>query len=150
MKSTLRFRVEAPVEAIYAEAFAPDKWMRFFKGYRALESVDPNWPEQGSSITLRYAVVGPWVAQMKHTIVDHEHGRSLRIHEELLSGWWIDDIEMRFDSENGVTNVTVISNPTSKILLVKPLLLLMWPFGVLMTRSAMKRFKAMIESSKTA
>ena len=139
MKSTLRFRVEAPVEAIYAKAFAPDKWMRFFKGYRALESVDPNWPEQGSSIT-----------QMKQTIVDHEHGRRLRIHEELLSGWWIDDIEMRFDSENGVTNVTVISNPTSKILLVKPLLLLMWPFGVLMTRSAMKRFKAMIESSKTA
>ena len=150
MKSTCRFRVEAPVEAIYAEVFAPDKWMRFFKGYRALESADPSWPDQGSSITLRYAVVGPWVTQMKQTIVDHEHGRSLRIHEELFSGWWIDDIEMRFDRENGVTNVTVISNPTSKFLLMKPLLLLMWPFGVVMTRSAMKRFKAMIESSKTA
>ena len=95
-------------------------------------------------------MVGPWVTQMKQTIVDHEHGRSLRIHEELLSGWYIDDIEFRFDSENGVTNVTVISNPTSKILLVKPLLLMMWPFGVLMTRLAMKRFKAMIERSKTA
>ena len=131
------------MEAIYAEGFAPDKWFRFFTAYRGLESVDPNWPEQGSSVTLRYAVVGPWVAQMKHTIVDHEHGRSLRIHEELLSGWWI-------DPENGVTNVTVISNPTSKIFLVKPLLLLFWPFGVLMTRLAMKRFKALIESSKTA
>ena len=87
---------------------------------------------------------------MKHTIVDHEHGRSLRIYEELLSGWWIDDIEFRFDSEDGVTNVTVISNPTSKILPVKPLSLLFWPFGVLMTRLAMKRFKAVIESSKTA
>ena len=138
------------MEAFYSEALAPDKWMRFFKGYRGLESADPNWPEQGSWLTLRYAVFGPWVAQMKYTIGDHEHGRSLRIHEELLSGWWIDDIEFRFDSENGVTNVTVISNPTSKIFLVKPLLLLMWPIGVFMTRSAMKRFKAMIESSKTA
>ena len=58
MKPTWRFRIEVLVETIHAEGFAADKWFRFFTAYRGLESVDPNWPEQGSSVALRYAVVG--------------------------------------------------------------------------------------------
>ena len=58
MKMTWRFRVEAPVEAIYSEAFAPDKWFRFFTAYRGLESVDPNWPEQGSLSDMLWSAHG--------------------------------------------------------------------------------------------
>ena len=150
MKWRWRFRIVAPVEAIYEVGFAPDNWMKFFKAHRGMESVDQNWPVQGSKLTLRYAVAGPWVTQMKHTVVEHERGRRVRIYEELLSGWWIDDIEFRFDPGDGVTEVTVVSNPTSKVLLVRPLLLLFWPIGALMTIQAMKRFKAIVEGPKTA
>ena len=53
-------------------------------------------------------------------------------------------------SPHSVPIVTLQPPSNVKILLVKPLLHLMWPIGVLMTRLAMKRFKAMIESPKTA
>ncbi len=88
--------------------------------------------------------------QLKQTIVEHERGRRLRMYEEALSGLWIDHPLFEFDPEDGATNVTLTVDPTSKILLARLLLpLIFWPFTWLTPR-AMKRFKAMIESSKTS
>ena len=150
MKWTYRFRVDAPVERIYEVGFAPDKWFTFFKAYRRLESVDPNWPEEGSAIVVRFALLGPWTVQLKQTIVEHERGRCVRMYEEALSGLWIDRPEFEFDPEDGATNVTLTVDPTSKLLLGRLLILLIfWPF-TLLTPRAMKRFKAMVEGSKVA
>ncbi len=150
MKWTHRFRVDAPVEDIYEVGLAPDNWFTFFRAYRGLESVDPNWPEEGSTIIIRYAVLGPWTVQMKQTVVEHQHGRRLRMYEEALSGLWIDHPEFEFDPDDGATNVTITVDPTSKLLLGRLLIfLLFWPFTVLTPR-AMKRFKAMIENPSTS
>ena len=51
MKYIYRWSVEAPVEAVY-EILAPDRWLSFVHFYRGLESADPNWPEEGSSMPL--------------------------------------------------------------------------------------------------
>ncbi len=148
MKWTHRFRVNAPVERIYEIGLAPDNWFTFFRAYRGLESVDPNWPEEGSTIVLRFALLGPWTVQLKQTIVQHEHGRRLRMYEEALSGLWIDHPQLEFDPEDGATNVTLTVDPTSKVLLARLLFpVIFWPFSWL-TPIAMKRFKAMIEGSK--
>ena len=148
MKWTHRFRVNAPVERIYEIGLAPDNWFTFFRAYRGLESVDPNWPEEGSTIVLRFALLGPWTVQLKQTIVQHEHGRRLRMYEEALSGLWIDHPQLEFDPEDGATNVTLTVDPTSKVLLARILFpVIFWPFSWL-TPIAMKRFKAMIESAE--
>lgn len=148
MKWTHRFRVNAPVERIYEIGLAPDNWFTFFRAYRGLESVDPNWPEEGSTIVLRFALLGPWTVQLKQTIVQHEHGWRLRMYEEALSGLWIDHPQLEFDPEDGATNVTLTVDPTSKVLLARLLFpVIFWPFSWL-TPIAMKRFKAMIESAK--
>ena len=147
MKWTHRFRIDAPVEVIYEVGFAPDRWFSFYGAYRGLESVDPNWPQQGSTITIRYAVFGPWTIKLKQTVVEHERGRRIRMYEEALSGLWIDRPEFRFEPEDGATSVTLTVDPTSKVLLGRLLILLIsLPFTVLTPR-AMKRFRAMIESS---
>jgi len=87
---------------------------------------------------------------MKQTVVDHQHGRRLRMYEEALSGLWIDHPEFKFDPDDGATNVTITVDPTSKLLLGRLLIfLLFWPFTVLTPR-AMKRFKAMIENPSTS
>ncbi len=148
MKWTHRFRVNAPVERIYEIGLAPDNWFTFFRAYRGLESVDPNWPEEGSAIVVRFALLGPWTVQLKQTIVQHEHGRRLRMYEEALSGLWIDHPQFEFDPEDGATNVTLTVDPTSKVLLARLLFpVIFWPFSWL-TPLAMRRFKAMIEGSK--
>ncbi len=145
-----RFRVEAPVEAIYAVGFAPDKWFTFFRGYRGLESVDPNWPKQDSSIVIRLGF-GPWTVKVKQSIVAHERGRRLRIHEETRPSLWTDDVEFRFDPENGATNVTVINNVRVNFLLLRLLVFLLRTLvGERWAEQGFKRFKAMIEGSKTS
>lgn len=148
MKWTHRFRVDAPVEAIYEIGLAPDNWFTFFRAYRGLESVDSNWPEEGSTIVLRFAVLGPWTVRLKQTIVEHERGRRLLIYEEALSGLWIDHPQLEFEQENGATTVTLTVDPTSKVFLARLLFpLIFWPFAWL-TPLAMKRFKVLIESSQ--
>ncbi len=55
MKYTYRFRVEAPVEAVYEVLSAADRWLSFIPFiYRGIESADPNWPDKGSSIVVRF------------------------------------------------------------------------------------------------
>ena len=149
MKWTYRLRVDAPIDAIYQAGFAPDKWFTFFKTYRGLESVDPNWLEPGSSIIFRFAVFGPWTVRVKQTVVEHQRGRRLRIHEEALSGLWIDDVEFSFQPKEGATTVQITGNQTSKFLPARSLIFLMYPLNWLSTPRAMKRFKAMVESNKS-
>ncbi len=147
MKWSHRFRVDAPIDAIYALGLAPDRWFSFFDAYRGLESVDPNWPEEGSTIVVRYAILGPWTMKLKQTVTKHEHGRRLRMHEEALSGLWIDRPEFVFEPEDGATSVTLTVDPTSRWLVGRVLVwLIAWPFR-LITPRAMQRFRAMIEDA---
>lgn len=145
MKWTHRFHINASIEALYENGFAPDRWFTFYKAYRGLVSVDDHWPEEGSSIVVRYAVLGPWTVQMKQTVVEHQRGRLLRLREEALGGFWIDRIAFEFTPENGATNITLRLDPTSRWLWGMPLVLLIWVLGAFMTPPAMQRFRAMVE-----
>ena len=147
MKYTYRFWVEAPVEAVY-EILSPDRWLSFVPFYRGLDCADSNWPEEGSSIVVRFGL-GPWTVQNKVTVVEHELGRRFRPHEEMLSGLYIDKVDVRFEAENGVTKVTLIRNVTSKFAPARLLLLLVFPTSRWLTpRLLIRRIKAMIESRK--
>ena len=148
MKWRYRFQVNAPAETLYEVAFVPERWFTFFKAYRGLESVDSNWPEEGSSIVFRYQVVALWVVSIKHTIVENQRGRSLRVHEEALSGLWIDNFRISFDPEDGATNVTLVTNQTSNSLWAGLFVLLAWPLNYLIAPPAMRRLKAIVESAK--
>ena len=147
MKYTYRWSVEAPVEAVY-EILAADRWLSFVHFYRGLESADPNWPEEGSFIVVRFGL-GPLTAPIKVTVVEHKPGRRFRPHEEALSGLYIDKVDVTFEAENGVTKVTLMRDVTSKFAPIRLLLLLLFPISRwLVPRLVIRRFKVMIDSSK--
>jgi hypothetical protein len=103
MTWTHRFRIRAPVEAIYDVAFAPERWFSFFSAYRGLDHVDPSWPDVGSTIVVRYALLGPWTMRLRQTVVEHERGRRLALHEEALAGLWVDRPAFSFEPDDGAT-----------------------------------------------
>ena len=146
MKYTYRWSVEAPVEGVY-EILSPDRWLSFVPFYRGLESADPNWPDEGSSIVVRFGL-GPWTVRNKVTVAEHELGRRFRTHEEMLSGLYIDKVDVTFEAENGVTKVTLIRSVTSKIAPIRLLLLLLFPISRWLTpRLLIRKVKSIIETS---
>ena len=145
MKYTYRFRVEAPVEAIYENVLSAERWLSFVPGYEGLESGDPNWPNTGSSIVVRFRY-GPWAPRFKETVVEHEPGRRFCPHEEAFSGFFIDKVDVTFEGDNGVTNVTMMRDVTSKFAPIRLLMLLLFPISRwLMPRLVIRRVKAIIE-----
>ncbi len=145
MKYTYRFRVEAPVEAVYEVLSASDRWLSFVPFYRGLESADPNWPEEGSSIGVRFGL-GPLTAPIKVTVVEHEPGRRFRPHEDAYSGLYIDNVDVTFEGQNGVTNVTLIRDLRSKFAPIRLLFLLLYPISRwLMPLLVIRRVKAIME-----
>ena len=146
MKYIYRWSVEAPVEGVY-EILSPDRWLSFVPFYRGLESADPNWPDEGSSIVVRFGL-GPWTVRNKVTVAEHELGRRFRPHEEMLSGLYIDKGDVTFEAENGVTKVTLIRSVTSKIAPIRLLLLLLFPISRWLTpRLLIRKVKSIIETS---
>ena len=149
MKYTYRWSVEAPVEGVY-EILSPDRWLSFVPFYRGLESADTNWPDEGSSIVVRFGL-GPWTVRNKVTVAEHELGRRFRTHEEMLSGLYIDKVDVTFEAENGVTKVTFIRSVTSKIAPIRLLLLLRFPMSRWLTpRLLIRNIKSMIETSRSS
>ena len=147
MKYTYRFWIEAPVEAVY-EILSPDRWLSFVPFYRGLESADPNWPDEGSSIVVRFGL-GPWTVRNKVTVVEHQLGCRVCSHEEMRSGLYIDNVCITFEPQNGVTEVTLIRNVTSKSAPTRLLLLLLFPTSRWVTPLLIiRKIKAMIESRK--
>ncbi len=147
MKYTCRFWVEAPVESVY-DILSSDRWLSFVPFYRGLESADPNWPEERSSIVVRFGL-GPLTVGNRVTVVEHEPGLRFRPHEEMRSGLYIDKVDVTFEAENGVTKVTLMRDVTSKFAPIRLLLLLLFPISRWLTpRLVIRRIKAMIESSK--
>ena len=146
MKYTYRFRVEAPVQAVYEVLSAADRWLSFIPWiYRGLGSADPNWPEEGSSIVVRFGL-GRWTAPFKETVVEHEPGRRFCPHEEAFSGLYIDKVDVTFEAENGVTKVTMMRDITSKFAPIRLLIPLAYPYSKwLLPRLVIPRIKAMIE-----
>ena len=146
MEYTYRWSVEAPVEGVY-EILSPDRWLSFVPFYRGLESADPNWPDEGSSLVVRFGL-GPWTVRNKVTVAEHELGRRFRPHEEMLSGLYIDKVDVTFEAENGVTKVTLIRSVTSKIAPIRLLLLLLFPISRWLTpRLLIRKVKSIIETS---
>ena len=145
MKYTYRFRVEAPVETVYEVLSASDRWLSFVPFYRRLESADPSWPEEGSSIVVRFGL-GPLTAPINVTVVEHEAGRRFCPHEDAYSGLYIDKVDVTFEGENGVTNVTLIRDLRSKFAPIRLLMLLLFPISRwLMPRLVIRRVNAIIE-----
>ncbi len=137
------------MEAVY-KILSPDRWLSFVPFYRGLESADPNWPEEESSIVVRFGL-GPWTVQNRITVAEHELGYRVCPHEEMRSGLYIDDVCITFEPQNGVTKVTLIRDVKSKLAPIRLLLLLVFPISRwLMPRLVIRRIKAMIESSKVS
>ena len=148
MKYTYRFRVKAPIERIYENVLSAERWLSFVPGYQGLESGDPNWPNTGSSIVVRFGL-GPWTVRNKVTVVEHEPGLRFRPHEEMRSGLYIDNVCITFEPQNGVTKVTLIRDVTSKIAPIRLLLLLVAPISRWLTPLLLnRRRKAMVESHR--
>ncbi len=102
---------------------------------------------RGSSIVVRFGL-GPWTVRNNVTVVEHEPGRRFRPHEKMLSGLYIDKVDVTFEAENGVTKVTLIRNVTSKFAPIRLLLLLMAPISKWLTPLLLiRRIKAIIASS---
>jgi hypothetical protein len=149
MKWTYRLQLDASVDAIYREALASERWFAFDRRYRGLESVGGEWPEVGSTVRIRLAALGPWTVLLKQTVAEHEHGRLLRIHEEALSGLWIDNFELRLEDATQGAQMTITTNATSRNALLRPLVpLVSWILNWLTVPSSLKRFKATVEGTK--
>ncbi len=144
MKSTHRFQIKAPIESIY-ELLSAERWLSFVPGYRDLESGEPNWPDEGSSIIVRFGI-GPWTARFKATVVEHERGQRFLTHEEAFSGLYIDDAGLAVQEEDGITMITLIRDVKSKFLLVGILLLLIFPLRWITACWVKRRIKAVLET----
>lgn len=144
MKSTHRFQIKAPIESIYYKVLCAEGWLSFVPGYRDLESGDPNWPDEGSSIIVRFGL-GPWSARFKVSVVQHERGRRFRTHEEAFSGLYIDDVEVTVQEEDEMTEITFIRDVTSRSFPIGILLLLTFPLRWITAWYVARKIKAMVE-----
>jgi len=147
MKSRHRFQVKAPIESIYNNLISAEGWLSFVPGYQGLESADPNWPAEGSSIMVRYRLL----KLIKVTVVEHERGHRFRTHEESTSGY-IDNADLTFHKEDGTTRLTFVNDVTlQRSILLRILFLLMYPLRLvirelILWRRIKRRIKAMAET----
>jgi len=144
MKSTHQFKVKASIETIYNNVLSAEGWPSFAPGYQGLESADPNWPDEGSSIIFRVGF-GPWSAPFKATVVQHEYELRFLTREEAFSGLLIDNAGLTFQAEDGTTKITLIRDVTSRSILLRSLLLLMYPLRWVTAHYAKRKIKAMVE-----
>lgn len=145
MRSTHRFQVKAPIESVYKNVLLAERWLSFVYGYRGLESKDPNWPNEGSSIIIRFGF-GPWSVPFRVTVVEHDYGRRFRPHEVAFSGLYIDNVEVTFQVEDGTTKITLVRDVTSRSTPIRILLLLMYPLRWVSARNFKRKIKAMVET----
>ena len=144
MKSTHRFQVKASVETVYKSVISADRWLSFVPGYQGLESADPNWPNEGSSLVVRFGF-GPWMPRFKVTVVEHERGHRFITHEEAFGGLYTDDVAFIFEGKNETNRITAIRELGSKSLLIRILLLLLFPLRWVTAYYFIRRVKAMVE-----
>lgn len=140
-------QTDASLSNIYRAA-APDTWMSFYlpRLFKGLVRVDESWPDVGSSIVLRYGL-GPLAINIKQTVTEHQPGRHIRLHEEVLHGLWIDDNDIRFNSQpDGHKIITFISDQTSTFLPLRWLGPLRWCLNWLDLPPALQRLKEIIEA----
>lgn len=147
MKSTHPFQVKAPIDSIYDNVLAAERWLSFVPGYRGLVSGDPEWPNEGSSIIVRFGL-SPRVAwDQKVTVVEHERGHRFVAHEDVSSGLYVDKVDFTFEADNGTTKITLIRDVTSRSILLRILMLLAYPLTrPLLARAFKRRFSAMVET----
>lgn len=145
MNWSYRFRIDTSVEAIYEYGFAPERWFSFYLGYRGIERVDGDWPAEDSRVILRYSLLGVWPIGVRQSVVEHELCQRIRLHEEALAGVWVDRPEFTFEGEQDTTVVTLTVNPTSRFLLLRPLVFVAALLFTRVTPRAMQRFKEQIE-----
>ena len=144
MKSTHRLRVKAPIESIYKNVLAADRWLAFVPGYQGLESGDSNWPNEGASITVRYM----GLKRIKVTVVEHERGRRFRTHEDALSGGYIDNVDLTFQEKDGTTVLTFVNDTTYRSV---PIRIITYPLRRIIMELVLfplvkKRIKALVEA----
>jgi len=133
------------MEKIYENVLSAERWLSFgVPGYRGLESGDPNWPDEGSSIVVRFGL-GPWSTPFKVTVLEHERGHRFLTHEEAFSGLYIDDAGFTFQQEGGTIKITLIRNQTSKSILIRILLLLIYPVRWVTARRVKGKIRALVE-----
>ncbi len=145
MKYTHSFQVKASAESIYKNVLAADRWLSFVRGYQGLESGDPEWPNEGSSIVVRFGL-GSWAARHKVTVVKHEHGHRLVTHED-MEGRYTDDVTVTFQEKDGTTVLTFVNDTAIRSVLIR---ILLFPLRRIIMELVLfppvkKRIKALVE-----
>ena len=146
MKSTHSFEVKASIETIYKNAISAERWLTFVPGSQHV-SGDPNWPDEGSSIVVRFGF-GPWSSPNTVTVVKHEYGRRFITHEDMGPGRFTDDVSLTFQEEDGTTLITFVNDSMFKSRILS---LLMLPLRRIIMELFLfplvkKRIKALVEA----
>jgi len=143
-----QFRVNATIGDIYEYGLSPQRWFSFYPAYGGVDTVDDDWPSEGTSIVVWYKLAGPARMRIRQTVTAHDPERLLQMEESALGGLWIDHPSLAFESmPDGSVNVTLKVRPTTRFALAKPLIwLVSLPFGQI-TPKAMSAFASMVEEA---
>ncbi len=141
MKSKHSFQIGAPVQSVSKVLTA--EWLSFVPGYAELEEKDSTWPDEGSSIVVRFGRRLGFSERV--SVVEHEWGHRFRTHEEAYGGLYIDNVDLSFQEEDGATNLTFVRDVTSNSLVVRILLFLMYPLRWITMGKVKGRIEAMMQ-----
>ena len=144
MKSKHSFQIAAPVESVL-KMLSAEAWLSFVPDDGGLEAKDSNWPDEGSSIVVRFGRRLGFSERV--SVVEHEWGHRFRTHEEAYGGLYIDNVDLSFQEEDGATNLTFVRDVTSKSLLVRTLLFLMYPLRWITMAKVKERIEAMMKGA---
>lgn len=149
MKWTYTVEANAPVEAIYDTVLRPENWFSFYPGYQGLEVVEGDWPCAGSAIVVRYGLSRKCSIRLRQAVVLHQPNKHLELYETALRGTWIDRPAFSFEPRGRKTFITVTLRPSTRLLLLFPMIwLIAWLFSFVTPR-AMERLSAAIEAGPT-
>ncbi len=141
MKSKHSFQIGAPVQSVSKVLTA--EWLSFVPDYAGLEMKDSNWPDEGSSIVVRFGSRLGFSERV--SVVEHEWGHRFRTHEEAYGGLYVDNVDLSFQEEDGATNLTFVRDVTSNSLLVRILLFLMYPLRWMTMGKVKGKIEAMMK-----
>ena len=140
MKSTHRFKFNSSIEAV-EEIIKAENWLSFVPGYSRLESADPNWPNENSSIIVLFGKSKNTVTVIKYT-----PRQQFITHEEMFGGLCVDDVNLTFQETKGIIELKFIRDVKSKSIFVRFLLLLIYPTRWINMYFVKRRIKAMVET----
>lgn len=140
MKSKHSFQIATPVESVSKVLTEEEAWLSFVPGYQGLEEKDSNWPDEGSSIVVRFGRRLGFSERV--SVVEHERGQRFQTHEEAYGGLYIDNVDLTFQEEGGAARLIFVRDVTSKSLLVRVVIFFMYPLRWITMGKVKRRIEA--------